>query len=615
MRVGGTVGVLVGFGFLGQAYLSVPDSAMAYALFWLGLGACFVGTVAIGGSPGARQSHHLVALAALGAALYVPTFLRNPAYPLFQDELLHIQTLELMRDLGTTNIPITNFPIPGAYPGLEFAGLAVMYASGLPLEMVVRLLPLVFHMSIPLVAYFALRACTLRPRVAFVGGLVYMGNWGYYWFHATFSYESLGILFFLLVAAFAIRLTQPHREASVATTAMILLTGGAVVVTHHLSGIITVALLAIFAVAFRLRQPRRLSPLLDLALFCLVCWLGWLIYQASATIAYLGGNFLDRITSLVTLMRGDPNTTRTLFWNTFIPLPEQVVSYLFPIIVAVLIGRGVFRVGSLELRVWRAERRLRIRTAWLALAVIGPLAWLVSAPGVLTRTADVVYRSWAFLFLGVALYAALGVSAWLRNPSRHGWPRIGAVYGTLGVMLAGAVVLSGNQAGRFRTAELTSSAGPHVFTEDLVSASRWMEAEAGRFHPLLGDVTSAIAFAVWGMQRTNIGAWPVYYTADPELAQYYANVLSAEYVTVDLRDTRYLPRYAFYFDPNEFLDERRNISAGQLLPIENVTKFDLMPRLRRVYDNGDIVIYHNTALRQDVRVTPTNQEPARGVAE
>jgi len=329
----------------------------------------------------------------------------------------------------------------------------------------------------------------------------------------------------------------------------------------------------------------------------------------------LGGNFLDRITSLVTLMRGDPNTTRTLFWNTFIPLPEQVVSYLFPIIVAVLIGRGVFRVGSLELRVWRAERRLRIRTAWLALAVIGPLAWLVSAPGVLTRTADVVYRSWAFLFLGVALYAALGVSAWLRNPSRHGWPRIGAVYGTLGVMLAGAVVLSGNQAGRFRTAELTSSAGPHVFTEDLVSASRWMEAEAGRFHPLLGDVTSAIAFAVWGMQRTNIGAWPVYYTADPELAQYYANVLSAEYVTVDLRDTRYLPRYAFYFDPNEFLDERRNISAGQLLPIENVTKFDLMPRLRRVYDNGDIVIYHNTALRQDVRVTPTNQEPARGVAE
>jgi hypothetical protein len=597
-RIAGSVVLLIGFGLLGQAYTSPAGGPAAYALYWSGLGACFVGTVVIGISRGARPHHHMAALAALGLGMYLPSYLRNPAYPLFQDELFHIQTLQLMLDYGTTHVPITNFPIAGAYPGLELVGLAVMSASGLSLDVVVRIIPIAIHMAIPLVAYFALTSTGLRSAHAFFGALVYMANWGYYWFHSTFSYESLGALLFLMIVGFGVRLTQPNRRAWVATTLVALLTGVAIVITHHISGAITIGVLLTFAAAFKLKVSGRRSPLLDLALFCLVVWIGWLVYQAGTTILYLGGNFVDRITNLLALFQGNSNSTRSLFWNSASPLPEQFVAYLYPVIALMLISLGLYQQGVPVLRSWRSSRTLDISAARLALAVVGPLLWLATAPGVLTRTADVVYRSWSFLFLGVALFATLGVRPWLIDRSRWSTLRTATVYGVVGLLLGGAVILSGNQAGRFRTTEVHSSAGPEDFTEDMVSAARWLGTDAGRFHFVIGDATSAVGFAVWGMQKTNQGVWPIYYTTDPQLAQTYANDMRAEYITVDMRDARYLPRYGFYFDSFEFLDLRRAVSLGQLLPLEDLAKFDQMPALRRIYDNGDIVVYQNSGLTE-----------------
>jgi len=134
----------------------------------------------------------------------------------------------------------------------------------------------------------------------------------------------------------------------------VLLSGVAVVVTHHVSSLITVALLAALTVAFAIVGGRRRSPLINVTLFCLVVWIGWLVYAATGTIAYLGGNFLDRITNLLALFHGSTNSTRDLFWNSSVPVPEKLVSYLFPVVVAALIGLGNRQVlGQVQRR--RAE--------------------------------------------------------------------------------------------------------------------------------------------------------------------------------------------------------------------------------------------------------------------
>jgi hypothetical protein len=223
---------------------------------------------------------------------------------------------------------------------------------------------------------------------------------------------------------------------------------------------------------------------------------------------------------------------------------------------------------------------------------------------VLTRSADVVYRSWAFLFLGVALYAAIGFRGWLEDP-RRSLSTTAAPYLAVAMLLAGALILSDNHAGRFRTTDLHSSDGPEAITDDLVSSAHWLETNSGRFHAVVGDAFSSVSFAVFGLQKTDLWfTWLVFYTDDPSYAQTQIDRIGGEYVVVDLRDARYLPRYNFYFNYAEFFEPQLASSLGQIMPIEDLTKFENMPRLRRVYDNGDILLYQTLKPSPPPAVSP-----------
>ena len=94
-----------------------------------------------------------------------------------------------------------------------------------------------------------------------------------------------------------------------------------------------------------------------------------------------------------------------------------------------------------------------------------------------------------------------------------------------------------------------------------------------------GDAFSSVAFAVFGLQRTDLWfTWLVFYTDDPSYAQSQIDRIGGEYVVVDLRDARYLPRYNYYFNYAEFFDPQLAASLGKVMPLEYLTKFDAMPR-------------------------------------
>src|SRR6185295_6999890 len=100
------------------------------------------------------------------------------------------------------------------------------------------------------------------------------------------------------------------------------------------------------------------------------------------------------------------------------------------------------------------------------------------------------------------------------------------------------------QAGRFRTADIHFAAGPEAFTPDLIAAAEWLDGSAGRFHLVIGDKSSSVAFATSGMQRTKLWAtWAPFYRTDLGKVQQFLDDNHVEYVVVDLRDSRYLPRY------------------------------------------------------------------------
>ena len=110
-----------------------------------------------------------------------------------------------------------------------------------------------------------------------------------------------------------------------------------------------------------------------------------------------------------------------------------------------------------------------------------------------------------------------------------------------------------------------------------------------------GDKGSAVALSVFGMQRPNPWAnWIPFYTTEGGEAQYFLDANGVRFVAVDMRTSRLLPRYGVYFDEQEteFVPPAVH-EPGTVIPLDRLEKFDQMPQLRRIYDNGNIVLYAN----------------------
>lgn len=584
----------IGIGLLAQAFIAVAQSPEAYSLFWGGLGLCFVAVVMVILSPGVRSWHIMVALALFGGALYLPTLLRSPAYPMFQDELHHVLSLELMHDLHTTQIPVTAFPIAGDYPGLEFLGLGVIAATGLPLASVVRLIPFVLHMLIPVIVYIILRSNKLAERTAACGSLVYCANTSFYFFHSVYSYETLGIVLFLFVALAATHRFDLHIPSLTPFfSAFLILTIIATIATHHASGAMTVVLLLVtLAANIVLRRAQRSTS--SVAWFALVLWVSWLVYITGRTVRYLAFNLWDRIESVLAFFVAEQTSTRQLFWNSQLPLGEQLIACAYPLLVFGLIAVGAWSIV-------RTARRMRAAgeippTMTLTFGIFGPALWIMTAPLIITRSSELAYRAWPFLFLGIAFYAAHGFNSWLNGTGRGVWLQRGVLCVVLGLMLMGGIILGDNQAGRFQPTEIHAGAGPEAITPNLIAAARWLESDSGRMHLVIGNRSSGVVFADYGKQRTNLwGNWVPFYQ-DAQHAQAFLNLTAVDFVVVDMRDARHLPRYGSFYSSAEIFDTRlAGYDVDSPFPLDRLRKFDQMPGLQRIYDNGDIIIYARLA--------------------
>lgn len=589
---------LGGVGLLARAFSAPGASALAYGLFWGGLGLCYLSAAGLAWARRESAGAHIGALMLLGAALWLPSLLRSPGHSLFADELHHMQLLRMMAERATTRLPVTIFPIPGDYPGLEFVGLSALAATGLSVEATARLVSLAVHVSIPALAYLTLARLGLRPLAAFLAALVYCSNTSYYFFHSVFSYESLGILFYLLTALAALRRVEPGEPAALGDAVLLLMSIGAAVVTHHVSSLMGAGLLITLAIAQRIASGGRGASLTNAAQLAVVLWLSWLIYQTLRAINYLYHTIADRLLAILAYLLEEQRQQRQLFWNATLPPAEQIIAYSYPVLLALLIGAG----GLIALARLRAARRggLPLPVGVVSLGIFGAGAWAATAPLILTKSSELIYRAWPFLFLGVALYAGLAIEWLLRR--RGG----SAALALPALLLAGAVIVGDHQAGRFRQEQLRTAAGPEAITDDLIAAATWLEREAGQLNTVVGSKSSIVAFADFAGQRTSLyGAWVPYYTRSPHVAQAYLDEQRVAFLVVDWRDSRLLPRYGHYFSQAELFQVADDAALlNKRLPADRLAKFDTMPRLQRIYDGGDIVLFRNRILSAPEAHTP-----------
>lgn len=574
-----------GVGVLSWTYALRPAAPANYVWFWTGIGLCFIGTLT-GGLRHVRAWQQMLALAAFGMALYIPYMLRSPSRLIFNDELYHYQVAQLISETGHTSVPVTLYLIAGEFPGLELATLVLSFATGLPLFATVRLITVLFHCIVPVLAYLLARGLSLGKRTSFVAALVYMTNTSYYFFHAVFSYESLGIVF-----ALSLWVLLVHRERSGTPTRevlLLLLIFVGAMATHHITSILMALSVVVIWITLRLVRRELRSVTGTLALLSALFPAGWILYRTVRTSKYLSTTIVARVQGMLATIFAEQRAPRQLFQRSSLPLPERIVDFMYPPLLMLLALIGLFLL-------WRRLRaHQHIPPLLLAFAFFGPIVWIVTAPAVLTPAAEIAYRLWPFLFAGMGLFCGPAIIAIANGIGTLFRPaRLVAMIGLLALLVVGGISIGDNQAGRFTAAEPTKAAGPEAITMELVSAAQWLERTHGRYNLIVGDTSSQVTFATYGFQRARtFGTWTPFVAERPEQVTNYLENTGTKFIVTDQRITRLFPRYQAYFGRAEILVlSELGYSSDRPFPEELLAKFDRMTNLSRIYDNGNIQIY------------------------
>jgi hypothetical protein len=583
-------GVLVAAGVatLTWDYAVLPASPLDQLLYWVGLGLALFGVIVLGTGSQASPGRRLTALGALGAVTWLPYLLRSPTQLLFVDERYHLDILQRLAEAGHTPLPITLFPLPGTFPGLEDATLAVMSLTGLQPVLATRLMTLAIHIAIPMLAYLATRGLGLRPAAAFLAGLVYSANTSFAFFDAVFSYETLGILLFLATwAVIALwagaragreRAGDPPRpRLTLIVLALPLLAG--IVVTHHMSSYLLVASLILAWGVAELGLSPSSRALGELALIAGALAAVWFVLSGKEVAIYIFGTLGARIDAIVQAVLVE-HAPRALFANSDLSPAERAIAFAYPPIVAVLCAIGIVV----------ALRDPRRRVLWAPLALFGPIAWVATTPAILTSAGDIAYRAWPFLFLGVAPFAALALEWPTRRLPRRS-RSIGRVWAfvIVAALLIGGWTIGGNQTGRFPSDVPATAAGSANQTEEVIAAAHWLRDTAGEGHLVVADTGTASVFASEGGQR--ILRWmswfPFVVSATSEIVPWLVE-RDVDFVIVDRQISQLPPRSGNYFGAP---DIPQRLDPGQPFPAALLDRLDSVTGLDRIYDGGRIVIY------------------------
>jgi hypothetical protein len=579
----GALTFLMGASVLAAAFDPDLSRTTQSLLFWSGLALSLTATVTVGLRRGARESERIAALAGFGALLYLPYVLRSPEHAIFGEDLYQGRSARLLAETGHT---------PVQFPGLDFVTMWLHDTTGIGLESLARVIPLAVHITVPLLVFGIAIAIGLSGRTSFLAALIYLANPAFFFLHSAFTPATLGILLFLTSWGIVAACARDQRGSAAYVPAIIACLAGTVV-TDHLSALMTAVGFIVLAFVTAVMHRRAVEDAFMLAAASVALLSGWLVIHETKASEYLTAALSARIGALVDTLRQEGEARGELFGTQSVSLPERLVGYAYPAAVVLLCLVGVF------VYLWR-QRARRPGPLFVALLILGPGLWIVTAPAVVGGASELAYRGWPFLFLGIALCAGLGVRALdgLRGVRRP------AVVGAVALVMAGGIVVGDNVGGRFPQPAPRTAAGPESVTDASIAAAGWLNQTAGRGHRLVGDRGSELVFGTYGEQQplTKGAALPFVAATPAQISQRLA-LIGASYVVIDRRISLLPPRLGYYFGPDELATSNPS-RYDQPFPVAQLRKFDGVKTLSLIYDNGATAIYGPVALAIEPPGTP-----------
>lgn len=554
--------------WLGQVLIVVPVAARLLSRRHLGVG----------------ETVTLVVV--LTVAEYLVKVCYSPAGFTFGDELAHWRSTVDILQTGKLFQANDLLPISPHYPGLEEVTAALVSISGLSVFAAGLIVVGVAHLLFVLVLYALFRRISHSHRISGVAVLLYVSNPLFQSFDSMFVYQTLALAFFgLTVLATQCLSEQKTVSDRGGWLAIAVLAAFATAVTHNVTSYVLVTALVVITLGSLLAQSRPSAAWASvLALVASAAFTGWIVFAAQATASYLGPAVASALQSLRNVFASGHSSGAAP--AAVGPLGNQALSAVTVLAFSVLVPVGWWQV-------WRHYRR----QPWVVAMAVGSVSWyvVVAIRLFVADGSELAGRAATFVYIPVGFIVALAVIRLTDNSLR--WPVIRADVRrraplVVAVAVAGATIFVFDGLANGWPPYWERLPGPHqVAGADRsvgpleIASAQWAEAQLGPDNTFATDVGDFAVLGGYGDQNPLSNVAFLY--TSPTLTKsdiQQATDQAIRYILVDQRLSEALPASGSYF---------ANDSAQYThpLPLADLTKFDHVPHVARIYDSGDIVVY------------------------
>lgn len=554
----------------------------ATPLFWISLIIIFVPCAfRIVGRDTVRRERITLSLVLAAAAVFSQVVL-YPKFFVYHDELVHVEALRLLTSTHRLFHATSTLPVVRYYPGLEIVTHAVSSLTGLTGHtsgVIVLVLARVLS-TLALIAF--VEWLTGSERVAAIAALVYAANPQYLFFNSQFSYQSLALPLALAAVYLLVDRSHPrHRRAVLPAIAI----GGAAIVSHHLMGLAFVgAVFVLWRVERVARGYNRESHLYGIVAAAATAMLGlYTLFPGTIVMRYVGSALKGSGEQINAFITGSSN--HKLFVDgggSTAALWERIWSVSSLALIGLLLLPALWKG-----RAWFKRRDSRA----IALLVTAAAFPLLPIGHLTLATSEFADRSTGLIFVGVGFALAWWAGVVLLHRTRD-W--------TVAITLVLTFMFVGGVLTGFGPSWLRMP-GPYLVSADNRTVDRYNVATAewiGQHLPpnsrVLSDRIGRLLAAAIGTSYSvthvgdNIDASRVFFDHSPtpnDLALIRKGRI--QYLVVDVRMSTGLPHVGVYLEQGE------DASYAHKFPVTRValTKFDNIPGVARIYDNGAVIVY------------------------
>ena len=579
------IGVLVSsVGYADGRAGAGSSSGPGVALYWLGQ---VLILVPIGARLISRRQMSNGSTITLLAVLTIAEYLLKVNYsPLgfaFNDEFLHWRGTTNMLQSGKLFELNYGLPIGTHYPGIEEVTSALISATGLSVFEAGLIVAGVAHLLFICFLYLAFCVAIRSHRIAGVAILLYYSAPSLTSFNSMFVYETLALAFFGMCLVAGLR-SAVEKSSSVRTRWFIVavLCIFATVITHHVTSYMLTAFLILLAVASAVTGSRKTAARFGVLAAISALSVGyWIAFIAPDTVSYFSPTVVGMVQSLKNLTNGGASgaasTSSSPFGNTAL---EAIGLLLITVLIA---------VGA-----WQTWKRHRRHPWIMGMAIGGTLGWIASL-GIRLGTADgqeLAGRAATYIYIPVCVLAALALTTLVNSsPVR----RFGSAVTAVIVAAITALLIDGlangwppyweRLPGPHQVAAFEASVDPEE-----IAISYWSLAQLGPGWRIAADQGIYPVLIGYGGQNPQqqvswAYATPTWTTADTSEAA----AENIQYVETDTRLTKSLSPNGVYF-PGD------TVMPTKPLPLVNLTKYNHIQGVARVYDDGTITFYDLVSL-------------------